>query len=127
MTTPSRPLGRIPLGVRAVFFDAVGTLIHPDPPAAVAYAEVGRGFGSQLTLDEVRHRFIAAFRAEEQRDLAEGLRTSEEREVQRWQHIVAWVLDDVRDREGCFRDLYAHFGGPQSWRCEAGAAETITA
>ena len=31
----------IPPTIRAVFFDAVGTLLHPDPSAADAYAAAG--------------------------------------------------------------------------------------
>ena len=44
----------IQAGVRAVFFDAVGTMIHPDPPAATVYARVGRRFGSRLPAEAVR-------------------------------------------------------------------------
>ena len=127
MTPTPRPLGRVPPGVRAVFFDAVGTLIHPDPPAADAYTEVGRRFGSGRSDAEVRRRFAAAFRAEEQRDFQQGLRTSELRERERWQFIVAGVLDDVSDPEGCFRELHAHFARPEAWRCETGTAAVLAA
>ncbi len=40
--------------VDAVFFDAVGTLIHPEPAAAQAYAEIGRRHGSQLAPAVIR-------------------------------------------------------------------------
>jgi putative hydrolase of the HAD superfamily len=113
--------------VDAVFFDAVGTLIHPEPSAALAYAEAGRRHGSALTADAVRQRFAAAFAGEEAADLAGGLRTSEERELRRWRAIVAAVLDDVRDAEACFADLYAHFARPAAWRVEAQAAEVLRA
>jgi putative hydrolase of the HAD superfamily len=116
-----------PLGpsVRAVFFDAVGTLIHPDPSAAEAYHAVGRRFGSQLSCAEVRRRFRAAFQAEEKRDAVAGLRTSEERELTRWRSIVPAVLDDVDDPDGCFAELYDHFARPCAWRIEPGTAETL--
>jgi putative hydrolase of the HAD superfamily len=109
--------------VRAVFFDAVGTLIHPDPPAPVVYSQVGRRFGSRLPAAAIPQRFAAAFAEEEARDRHMGLRTSEEREVQRWRHIVQRVLDDVTDPEGCFHELYRHFSLPEAWRVdpEAGA------
>ena len=55
--------GMIPRGVRAVVFDAVGTVIHPDPPAAEVYVEVGRRFGSRLGMADIVGRFAAAFRA----------------------------------------------------------------
>jgi putative hydrolase of the HAD superfamily len=117
----------VPPGVRAVFFDAVGTLIQPEPSAADAYAAVGRRHGSRLPADVIRGRFVAAFEAEERLDAGRGHRTDEERERQRWLAVVAAVLDDVRDSRRCFDELYEHFAGPQAWRCEAGAGAVLAA
>jgi putative hydrolase of the HAD superfamily len=113
--------------VQAIFFDAVGTLIHPEPPAPVVYAEVGRRHGSRLTVEEVTHRFVEAFAREEALDLAQGWQTSEKRELQRWQRIVAAVLDDVTNPMACFAALYRHFSLSASWRCEAEVAEVLEA
>jgi putative hydrolase of the HAD superfamily len=107
----------IPSHVRAICFDAVGTLIFPDPPAHVVYAEMGRQFGSRLTPDVIRERFRRAFAEEEQRDLAWGLQTSEERERQRWWQIVSTVLDDVTNASACFTRLYQHFSRADAWCC----------
>ncbi len=107
--------------IRAIFFDAVGTLIHPEPPAAVVYAEVGRRFGSTLMLADIQKRFLLAFEHEEAADFDNGLRTSEEREIERWRNIVWRVLDDVRDPEACFQELYHHFSRPEAWRCDTEA------
>jgi putative hydrolase of the HAD superfamily len=117
----------IPPEVRAVVFDAVGTLIHPDPPAAVVYAEAGRRFGSRLDPATIAARFSVAFRRQEESDHAAGLRTNEAREVARWRAIVAEVLDDVTDPEACFRCLYDHFATPSAWRTEPDAAATLAA
>lgn len=111
----------IPPGTRAIFFDAVGTLIHPDPPAPKMYAAVGGRYGSRLSLPVIAARFRNAFRRQEDIDLANGLRTSEEREHARWRQIVGEVLDDVSDPAACFRELFAHFGRPESWRCDPDA------
>jgi putative hydrolase of the HAD superfamily len=111
--------------IRAIAFDAVGTLIHPEPSAAAVYAEVGRRFGSRLTVPEIHSRFAVAFAEQERRDAAAGFATSEERELRRWQDIVAQVLDDVTDVAGCFAQLYAHFARPEGWRCETGTAELL--
>jgi putative hydrolase of the HAD superfamily len=111
--------------IRAVAFDAVGTLIHPEPSAAEVYAAVGKRFGSRLSVREIRTRFSAAFAAQERLDLQNGLATSEERERRRWRDIVAQVLDDVRDPAGCFAELHAHFSRPEAWRCEEGAADCL--
>jgi putative hydrolase of the HAD superfamily len=109
--------------IKAIFFDAVGTLIHPDPPAAKVYAQVGRRHGSRLDLTTIRQRFADAFARQEELDLAGGLQTSEEGEYRRWRQIVAEVLDDVRDGAACFEELYRHFSLPGAWRCEEGVAE----
>lgn len=115
----------IPAEVQAIFFDAVGTLIFPNPSAADIYADVGRRHGSRLVLDEVRERFTAAFAREEALDHAAGLRTSEEREQQRWRNIVAAVLDDVGDPQACFDELYEHFARPEAWRVDPAAARIL--
>lgn len=114
-------------GVRAIVFDAVGTVIHPQPPAPIVYAEAARRFGSKRTAAEITPRFLAAFGREEAVDYANGLKTSEAREVERWRHIVAEVLDDVCEGEACFRELFAHFSRPEAWRLDADAAATIAA
>lgn len=112
-------------GVRAVVFDAVGTVIHPQPPAPILYAEVGRRFGSQRNAAEITPRFLAAFAREEALDYASGLQTSEAREVERWRRIVGQVLDDVAHPDACFQELFEHFSRPKAWRCDPDAAETI--
>jgi putative hydrolase of the HAD superfamily len=114
-------------GVRAVVFDAVGTVIHPEPPAPVLYAEVGRRFGSKRTPEEIKLRFVAAFGHEETIDYAEGLRTNEAREVERWRRIVRHVFDDLADADACFEELFEHFSRPEAWRCDADVTETAEA
>jgi putative hydrolase of the HAD superfamily len=110
-----------------VFFDAVGTLLHPDPPAPVVYASVGSRFGSRLDETAITVRFRAAFRRQEEADYVMGLRTDEAREVARWRAIVREVLDDVLDSESCFQELYAHFARAAAWRCEPETAEVLAA
>lgn len=109
--------------INAIYFDAVGTLLHPDPPARVVYAEVGRRFGSRCL--DVANRFAKAFAEEESLDRESAWRTSEEREQTRWRRIVSRVLDDVNDPQACFQELYEHFAHPQAWRVEPGAGEVL--
>jgi putative hydrolase of the HAD superfamily len=110
-----------------VFFDAVGTLLHPEPSAPLVYAVVGRRFGSRLKEATIIARFRAAFRRQEELDYAGGLRTDEAREAARWRAIVAEVLDDVADTEACFQELYAHFARANSWCCTPETAEVLNA
>src|SRR5262249_55716885 len=111
--------------VRAIFFDAVGTLIYPEPSAPHMYAQVGRRHGSQRNQSTIVARFHKAFEREEEIDRAAQWRTSEAREVERWRAIVATVLDDVKDAESCFGELFAHFSRPEAWRANPDAAATL--
>ena len=112
--------------VRAIFFDAVGTLIHPEPAAARIYADAAQRFGSQYTVADIAARFASVFEKEEEADRAAGLRTSEQRELRRWQHIVRQVLDDVADADACFQELYRHFSLPGAWRIEENAGRLLS-
>jgi putative hydrolase of the HAD superfamily len=116
----------IPADTRAVFFDAVGTLLFPDPPAPTIYAETARHFGLDLSATDVRARFVTAFRREETADRAAGWATSEGREHERWHRIVTATLDGVPDPNACFRHLFDHFSQPQSWRVNPEAESVLT-
>jgi putative hydrolase of the HAD superfamily len=108
----------LPVGARVIFFDAVGTLIHPVPSAAEVYAAVGRRHNSRRTVEEIGPRFRTAFQREETIDHQRVWRTSEARERERWRSIVSAVLDDVADSEACFQELFEHFSRPEAWRCD---------
>jgi putative hydrolase of the HAD superfamily len=108
--------------VRAIFFDAVGTLLFPQPPATSVYWEVSQRFGSGLSVATIRDRFAAAFAREEEIDRQRDWHTDEEREKRRWQDIVAAVLDDVSDPGSCFQTLYHHFALPGAWKVHEEAA-----
>ena len=112
-------------GIRAVVFDAVGTLLQLDPPAADVYAEFAARFESRLDAKEIRRRFAVAFASQERIDAEREHRTDEARELSRWQRIVAEVIDDIADPHGCFQALYDHFALSSSWRCDADARHVI--
>jgi putative hydrolase of the HAD superfamily len=113
--------------VQAVVLDAVGTLIHPDPPAPIVYARVGQQFGSRLPPAEIRERLMRAFGKQEELDRLTGWRTSEDREIRRWRSIVGEVLNDANQREQCFQILFEHFSKPSAWRLEPDASITLRA
>jgi putative hydrolase of the HAD superfamily len=112
-----------PRKIKWIAFDAVGTLIHPDPPVGAAYHQVGVRHGSRLARDEVTARFREAFvRVAEAEDLIcscaetrDSFHTCDDRERLRWRRIVSAVLDDVTTPEACFEELFTHFARPDSW------------
>lgn len=101
--------------IKAVAFDAVGTLIAPAPAAPVVYESVGRRYGSRLSVSDIAIRFRSAFESEEMRDEVLRWQTSPTREVERWRQIVASVFGDQIDLNGCFRELWDHFARPDAW------------
>jgi len=102
-------------GIKAVFFDAVGTLIFPEPGAVAVYAEAARRRGIDVNPAIVRERLWAAYRIEEEVDRRAGWVTSEERERARWRRIVADSLPEVADIETFFHELFDHFSQPTAW------------
>src|SRR6266567_1675738 len=104
------------MGIRAVVFDAVGTLIHPDPPVSVGYAEVARRFGIHLGDAEIGDRFREAFARQENYDRLRNHLTSPEREIERWREIVTDVfceaVPSAETRERIFAELWRHFAQP---------------
>jgi putative hydrolase of the HAD superfamily len=108
---------KIPSPVKCVLFDAVGTLIYADPPVSAVYRAAAREFG--LTLDEptIARRFVNAFaRHNREGEDAEGNRTDDARERDRWRAIVANVFPELNSSEALLQQLWEHFAKPVSWR-----------
>ena len=111
--------------VRALVLDAVGTVIEPDPPVAIAYSDWGRRHGVPLSPDEIARRFRSALgRWQSGAGTARGdplAVTSERRERYRWRRLVGEVfaeLDEPR-LSPLFDSLWGHFGEARHWRlCE---------
>jgi putative hydrolase of the HAD superfamily len=100
--------------IRAVLFDAVGTLITPTPPVVDAYHKYGRRHGSSLTKAQVRSRFTDAF----SKSGSLNGRTDEEQERLRWRGIVGAVFNDVEDVDALFVELWNHFATPANWQID---------
>ncbi|QDU21538.1 HAD-IA family hydrolase [Urbifossiella limnaea] len=109
-------------GARAVFFDAVGTLLFPAIPPADTYASAARRQGVTVDPAVISTRFVAAFRAEEAADRAAGWVTDETRERERWRRIVAASLPELPDAARGFAELFEHFARPEAWEVHPDAA-----
>lgn len=122
----SFPMTEFKPSVRAVLFDAVGTLLVPDPPVAVAYQRTAAQLGCHADVDEIQRRFRVAFAGWERDDqLLYGYRTSEEHERRRWRDIVESVFPDSERHEELLAALWQHFALPEHWRPCPGAANMI--
>lgn len=121
--------------IRAVLYDAVGTLFVLRRPAAEVYADVGRRHGRARATSEVARRLREAFAVEERRDAADALgRTDEARELRRWRNIVTRVFaasDAAADGpesdgpERLFDELWRYFAAPDAWRLREEVVERL--
>lgn len=108
--------------IRAVLFDAVGTLLWANPGVTDAYFAAGRQFGSALSLAEVAHRFREVWRREDRRvaggDEWQRETTDQEAERNRWRRVVGSVFHDIADlpaAEELFLHLWHHFSQAKNW------------
>ena len=112
--------------IRAVLFDAAGTLIHPDPPVDEAYHTIGRKVGSSLSVPEVAARFKQAWARRTEAESRFARRpTDHSTESRNWRRIVSEVFFDVPDAGGSlFTALWDHFSDSQNWAVYEDVAPT---
>ncbi len=102
--------------IRVVAFDAVGTLIYPQPSVAQVYFDIAQRHGSRLAKADIESRFNDAFRVFDRDNQANHFRTSETRERELWREVVAAVLPDVDSPGDCFEELFEWFASVDAWR-----------
>ncbi len=110
--------------VRAVFFDAAGTLFEPKEPVGVSYARIAVRFGVRAEASAVTAGFHRAFGAARPLAFGPGRYPAELRQLERqwWRELVARVFAEVGQVEGQFDDfdayfdaLFAFFAEPGNW------------
>ncbi len=108
-------------GIRYILFDAVGTVIYPEPTVAEVYQQAAAESGLIIEQHVLKKRFKEVL-AE---DAGSGsLKTSPEGEEQRWRRIVGNVLCELEDSDAAFEKLWRHFAQPAAWRLFPGVTET---
>ncbi len=113
--------------IRAVVFDAGGTLFFPKTEIHLIYADIGKLHGSTLSAEVIGERYRAAFQRRVASDDRWGWQTSEEIERQRWRAVVAEVFSEMADTNACFETLFQHFAKPEVWELAPDAAATLRA
>jgi putative hydrolase of the HAD superfamily len=120
----------MPRTLRAVSFDAAGTLFHPARPVGELYATIAARHGIRVDVADLHARFSAAFASAPPLAFpgaaAGGLRA---REKAWWHDLVRRVFDGipVADFEGYFEDLFAFFASAAAWRIDPDAPALLAA
>ncbi len=117
----------IPKGVKAIFFDAGGTLFQAYPSVAYHYASVATKHGFVVTENEIANSFKEVWSKHDRvGNLGTGIDDKNERVF--WRKIVASVFEpfgDIKDFDKFFTELHELFGRPDIWRLFPDALETL--
>jgi len=131
---PSLQLGALPntnlaMQIKAVFFDAAGTLIKPVRNVGESYAAFAAKHGKNIAPDEIMGRFRECFDSAPRlafpgvtEDALGGL------ERAWWENLVARVLEPWRPFAGFdsyFAELFAYFAEPKAWSLYPDVLETL--
>jgi putative hydrolase of the HAD superfamily len=116
--------------IRAVFFDAAGTLFEPREPVGRTYARLAREYGLDAPEAAVDASFRRAFGAAPGLAFGPGLRPDELRRLERewWRLRVGETfapLGKFPDFDGYFDALFAHFANPGHWLADVEAAPLL--
>jgi putative hydrolase of the HAD superfamily len=105
--------------IRAILFDAAGTLLYLTRTVGDHYAYVGRELGLDLEAKKMDTAFHAAWKQMPQRPASDGPRDNDDKEW--WRQLVSRVFDQVApslseaDRDNFFEIAYEHFAEPGVW------------
>jgi len=120
-----------PTVIKAIFFDAAGTLIHLPESVGHHYALVGGKIGLALEAEALDQAFAACWRRTPQRPAIDGPREDDDKGW--WRDLVNQVLDRVAprttdlDRDAFFEAAYAHFAEAGVWELYPEVIEVLEA
>jgi len=106
--------------LKAIFFDAVGTLFYLTKRVGDHYAIVGEEIGLKLNADKLDRAFVSAWNQMPKRPPIDGPRENDDKDW--WRTLVDLVLDEVApslneiDRDNFFEIAYEHFAEAGVWK-----------
>lgn len=110
--------------IRAVVFDAVGTLMYPQPSVADAYRVALKEFCG-VDCDETTVQ-SAVKEAMAQRSTGQDFVTSEDAERTFWADLVHSLCGNADGADACFEHLFQHFAAAKNWICFEDVAGAIS-
>jgi putative hydrolase of the HAD superfamily len=106
--------------IRAILFDAAGTLFFLTKTVGDHYAYVGREVGLDLDAQELDRAFHTAWQEMPRRSAIEGPRENDDKGW--WRELVCRLFDQVApslselDRDNFFEVAYEHFAVAGAWK-----------
>lgn len=119
------------MAIKAVFFDAAGTLIKPARSVGESYAAIAAKHGKEVSSANITERFRACFDAAPRLAFPGAAEeTVVELERDWWKNLVARVFEPwspFARFEEYFAELFAYFASPDAWKLYPEVLETLTA
>ena len=106
--------------IKAILFDAAGTLFYLTKTVGDHYAYVGREIGLELDAQKLESAFQSAWQQMPRRPAIDGPRENDDKGW--WRQLVCRVLDQVApsvnelDRDNFFEVAYEHFAEAGVWK-----------
>jgi putative hydrolase of the HAD superfamily len=116
--------------LKAVFFDAAGTIFHTRQPAGLSYAKIARRFGLEADERTVLAAFRRVFHAAPGLAFGPGRPAAELRRMERewWRALVLQTFAGIgcfTDFEAYFDELFAFFADPANWTSDPDAPRLL--
>jgi len=117
--------------IKAIFFDAAGTLIHLPQSVGFHYAYVGERIGLRLDASALDRAFSDCWKQAPARPAIDGPREDDDKGW--WRDLVNRVLErvspglDELDRDAFFEGAYSHFAEPGVWDIYPEVSEVLAA
>lgn len=105
--------------IKAIFFDAAGTLFYLTKTVGDHYALAGNSIGLTLDAQQLDHAFHSAWNKMRPRPAIDGPRKNDDKDW--WRELVDLVLDQTApslnelDRDNFFEIAYEHFAQAGVW------------
>ena len=117
--------------LKAIFFDAAGTLIYLPQSVGHHYSFVAQRIGLRLDAQALDAAFASCWKETPLRPVIDGPREDDDKGW--WRELVNRVLDRVApnlgelDRDAYFEAVYGHFGEPGVWELYPEVVEVLEA
>jgi len=116
--------------LKAVFFDAAGTLIKTAKPVGESYAQLAKQYGIEVPAEEIRERFRSCF-ASAPALAFPGAEPAQIKGLERqwWKDLVRRIFEPYgpfAQFEGYFSELFRYFGRAEAWTLYPDTLETLS-
>ena len=119
------------MAIKAVFFDAAGTLIKPGRRVGETYAALARTYGIEVSAAEIAERFRLCFHSAPPLAFPDAPAARiEDLERAWWKELVRRIFepwDGFQRFDDYFAELFAYFAQPDTWTLYPDVAETLSA